>query len=320
MANVFYERRISAARGTDSLAADIMRHLHTRQHLGKAVVICDQPIVMLSAARKQWLKLARTIQRHRSSTLNADKVLKYTHTITRMQHMNFTMREPLQDPNADVFFLSPELATALPPQCLTLYDVIHLPQEQVQFLASALPHEALVVDYDHRTAWNTQKLTPKTVLEAQVGATWEQVLAFLKQHNIEPKNLRATDGRSYERMDDTLDTLLNFSHAFLQTASNFHHALELARPLRVSKSQREEYDAVVLLAHRVQALTSETFSRRFLETYNEDDTLFLYDSVKENLLFDYETLSESINRHRIEGRHSLAEAMTRSPFLKRHAR
>lgn len=230
------------------------------------------------------------------------------------------MREPLQDPNADVFFLSPELATALPPQCLTLYDVIHLPQEQVQFLASALPHEALVVDYDHRTAWNTQKLTPKTVLEAQVGATWEQVLAFLKQHNIEPKNLRATDGRSYERMDDTLDTLLNFSHAFLQTASNFHHALELARPLRVSKSQREEYDAVVLLAHRVQALTSETFSRRFLETYNEDDTLFLYDSVKENLLFDYETLSESINRHRIEGRHSLAEAMTRSPFLKRHAR
>src|SRR5689334_14469482 len=123
MATRYLELRTSSARGTDSLAADIMRHLHSRKTLGKAAVISDQPLVILSAARKQWLKLARTIQKQRSSTLNADKILKYTNTISRMQHMQFTDKSPLEKPDADVYFLKPEPGVLLPLQCWSLYVV-----------------------------------------------------------------------------------------------------------------------------------------------------------------------------------------------------
>src|SRR6476660_4446110 len=95
MTDWYLESRKALARGTDSLAADIMRHLHTRQHLGSAVIICEQPVGMLSAGRKQWLKLSRSLQKQRAGTLNADKILKYTHTITRMQHMGFSAKTPL---------------------------------------------------------------------------------------------------------------------------------------------------------------------------------------------------------------------------------
>ena len=108
MAKCYFELRKRSAKGTDSVAADIMRHLHTRQHLGKVTIITDQPLALLAASRKQWLKLSRTIQKQRSSTLNADKILKYTHTITHMQHLRFTAKDALQDPEADVKKYVPE--------------------------------------------------------------------------------------------------------------------------------------------------------------------------------------------------------------------
>ena len=124
---VYFEQRISSARGTDSVAADVMRHLHARQHLGKAIVLCEgNPVVMLSASRKQWLKLARSIQKQRASTLNADKILKYTHTIARMQRMRFTMKHPLERPDADIYFLRPSQLDTIPANCFTFYLVQHL--------------------------------------------------------------------------------------------------------------------------------------------------------------------------------------------------
>jgi hypothetical protein len=59
MAKCYFELRKQSARGTDSIAADIMRHFHARQHLGKAVIVCDQPVGLLAAARRQWLKMGR---------------------------------------------------------------------------------------------------------------------------------------------------------------------------------------------------------------------------------------------------------------------
>src|SRR5215213_1160346 len=87
MPNAFFELRKQGARGTDSMVADVMRHLYSRQYLGKTLIISEQPMIIFSTARKQWLKLARTIQKQRASTLNAEKLLKYTHTISHMQHM-----------------------------------------------------------------------------------------------------------------------------------------------------------------------------------------------------------------------------------------
>lgn len=309
MGKAYFERRVSAARGTDSMAADIMRHLHARQHLGKVAVICTQPIVMLSACRKQWLKLARTVQRQRSGTLNADKILKYTHTIARMQKMDFTCRTPLQQPDCDVYCLTPEQAAQLPPQCLSIYLTAPVTDAVAASIAKQISGDSLVVDYVHTTPWETYAMAPKSILEERVATEWQRIKTFFNGRGIDPAKLNNGQVQDVDAMDDALDTLLNSSHQFLEIANSFHHSLELARPLHINKHIRLQYDSLALLAHRVQALSPGAFTQRFLETYNEDDTFFLYDSAKDRLAAVGESLVEAVIRHRQAGRHSLANAL-----------
>ena len=309
MATRYVELRKSAARGTDSLAADLMRHLHTRQHLGKTVVICDQSIAMLSAARKQWLKLSRTIQKQRASTLNADKILKFTHTITHMQHMQFTAKVPIEHPEADVYFLEPHELTVMPLHCWNVYLTATLSAEGVAPMISQLPAQALIIDYVHTLPWQKLGLEPKSALEERVGAAWEQVQQFLETYTIDISAVNKAEAHSIERMDDALDTLLGISHQFLQVAGEFQRSLELARPLRIGKKARENYDALILLAHRVQALSPGAFTQHFLEAYNEDDTFFLYDPAKKYLAWTGEGLAEAIARHLAADRKYLARAL-----------
>ena len=309
MAKCYFELRKQSARGSDSIAADMMRHLHTRQHLGRALVICEHPAVVLSAARKQWMKLSRVIQKQRASTLNADKILKYTHTITHMQHMRFTAKTVLEDPDADVYFLRASQLDAAPLQCFSIYLTTTLPATIARFLVEQLPVEALVIDYNQAAPWAELDLQPKRLLETQVHNEWRQTQQFLTDHDITITRLLSGSMQDIEAMDDALDTLLGVSHQFLQYASGFQHSLELARPLRISKDMRQQYDTLSLLAHRVQALTSSAFTQRFLETYNEDDTFFLYDYGRQRLAYADESLADTVSRHARAGRQHLAEAL-----------
>jgi hypothetical protein len=314
---VYFEQRISSARGTDSVAADVMRHLHARQHLGKAIVLCDgNPVVMLSAARKQWLKLSRSIQKQRASTLNADKILKFTHTIARMQRMRFTMKHPLERPDADIYFLRPSQLDSIPANCFTFYLVQHVGTVNARKIAEGLPPDSLLVDYEHTVHWSHYGLVPKKQLEAQVTDQWHIMVNFLKQYDVHPKKLAQAKGTNIDAMDDALDTLLSIGHRFIQTANGFQRALELARPLRMSADLRSQYDTVILLAHRVQALASNTYSQRFLESYFEDDTFFLYDRVREYLLAYGETVAQAVARHRAAKRNALARALSNAAFLR----
>lgn len=301
-------RRTPSTATTEGLAADITRHLYTRQYLGKAIVICSLPIGMVSAARKQWLKLSRTLQRQRSSTLNADKILKYTHGIAHMQRLRFSSKPPIEQPGADVFFLTPEQLQHLPAQCLTIYLSAELSATQLQLVYNQLPQDVLVVDY-MSTGFGVLQLEPKKSLEARVGESWRQVKQFLEQYQIDITQLDKNDMHSVEAMDDALDTLLGVSNRFLGVAGEFQRMLELARPMHINKPLRETYDSFILLAHRVQALTPGAFSRQFLQVYNEDDTFFLYDQGQELLLGFGESLQESHARHVRAGRKHLAEAL-----------
>jgi hypothetical protein len=309
MAKCYFELRNRSARGTDSLAADIMRHLHARQHIGKAVVVCEQPTALLAACRKQWLKLTRVIQKQRSSTLNADKILKYTHTITHMQHMRFTGKTPLEEPDADVYFLDASSLTVTPLHCYTVYTHTRLSLSVAGKIIEQLPAEALFVDYNHRTAWGELGLQSKVMLEQQVVSEWSQIRQFLAGRNIDVAELMKGGMHNIEAMDDALDTLLAASNQFLRAANEFQRALELARPLRVHRKTRQEYDALVLLAYRVQALSPGIFTQHFLESYNEDDTFFLYDVGKRLLVGTGEPLTEAVARHLAAGRVHLAHAL-----------
>lgn len=308
--NIYFElRKMSGVGSTDSLAADMMRHLYTRQYLGKTVVVCEQPVVMLSTARKQWLKLSRSLQRQRSSTINADKILKYTHGIAHMQRLRFSSKIPLEQPNADVFFLEPDQLQTLPAQCLNVYVVARVNASNIEQLLNQLPQDALLTDYSHAISWGDFGLHPKKQLEARVAEEWQQVRQYLNEYGINISALHKNELHNVEAMDDALDILLNASHRFLGVASAFQHTLELARPMRIHKTLREKYDSFILLAHRVQALTPGAFSQQFLQVYNEDDTFFLYDHSHELLLAFGETFEESHARHVRAGRKYLAQAL-----------
>lgn len=310
MPKCYFELRKQSARGSDSIAADIMRHLHTRQHLGSTLIICDQPVIFLSAARKQWLKISRSVQKQRASTLHADKILKYTHTITHMQRMRFTTKQPMVDPEAEVYFISPNALHMAPMQCYTVYFVAGLSAEKtVLRLLDELPGQALIVDYNQTAAWKGLGLQPKRALEEHLHTAWEDMQRFLADQHINIKELLSGSAHNVEAMDNALDTLLGASDVFLQQASSFQRALELARPLRIPKAIRQQYDTLSLLAHRVQALTSTAFTQRFLEIYNEDDTFFLYDRSKKHLVFTSESLAILIARHEKADRPHLAKAL-----------
>lgn len=308
MAKCYFELRKQSAKGTDSIAADIMRHLHARQHLGKAVIVCAQPIPILAAARKQWLKLTRTIQKQRSSTLNADKILKYTHTITHMQHMRFTHKKPLDDPEADVYFLAPDECQTMPAHCFTLYVTEELQTEPIKQIIEQIPAESLIVDYAHQASWASHGLQSKVVLEEQVDSEWGQIKQFLHNRHLPVDDLLHAEQHDVEILDDALDSLLGISHQFLRIANEFQRTLELARPLRVTRALRKQYDVVVLLAYRVQALSPGAFTQHFLETYNEDDTFFLFDVGRQNNL-PPESLQEAIACHLKAGRTNIAAAL-----------
>lgn len=322
MGTTYFEKRVSAARGSDSIAADIMRHLHARQHLGTTIIVCEQPTVMLSAARKQWLKLARNVQKQRASTLNADKILKYTHAITRMQHMRFTMKTPLERPESDIFFLRPDNLEYLPSSCMNAYLVPALSPELATHVADGMAPEGLIIDYDHSLNWNALGLQPKRILEEQVTTEWQKLVTFLGQHEVDPKQLQQSKGtpRYIDVLDDALDELLSISRRFLQAADSFQHMLEIARPLRINKELRDQFDVVILLAHRVQALSPGTFTQRFLETYNEDDTFYLYERVRDYVYGSGESLIDAIMRHRNAGRPHLAQGILNAAFLRSNHR
>lgn len=309
MAKCYFELRKQSAKGTDSVAADIMRHLHTRQHLGKVVVLSDQPVALLAASRKQWLKLSRTIQKQRASTLNADKILKYTHTITHMQHMRFTSKTALQDPEADVYFLSKDDCKTMPLHCYSIYVTCDLPDDIAKHIVEQLPSEALIIDYLHHIRWAALGLQSKVVLEEQVASEWRQVQQLLQSNNIDITSLIQDGFHDIEAMDDALDSLLGISHRFLRIANEFQRALELARPLRIQRGTRQHYDSLVLLAYRVQALSPGAFTQHFLESYNEDDTFFLYDVQRMAFLPTSEPLETAVHRHQTAGRMNLAKAL-----------
>jgi hypothetical protein len=284
------------------VVADIMRHLHARQHLGRAVVVCDEPAELVELAHKQWLKLSRMLQRRRGSATNAVEILKYTYTITQMQHVVFSAQPPHEQPEARVFFVQPQGLKLVPTDCLSIYVTAEMTAKYLARMVAEVSASALVVDYTGEMSVGDFGLRAKTELEAQVIEHWRRVEAFLTAQQIEMHHL-VTAANPTEMMEDALDILLGVSEEFLQIASGFARVLDLARPLRmISKAQRSEYEVFMMLAHRVQTLAPGGFSTRFLDTY-ADDAFFLNDNQTAH------ALAEAIDRQRRAGRLNVARAL-----------
>lgn len=286
-----------------NVMGDVMRHFHARRHLGKAVILCDDPDGLWAIAQKQWLKLSRLIQRERGTATNAVEILKHTYTITQMQHVVFAAASPVEQPEADAYFLAPGARVVLPGNCFSLYVTTEVSTKALARLIAGMPAGSLVVDYTGQVGAGDFGLQPKAALEEAVMSEWRSAVSFLSRQQIHISEL-ADARQQTERMDDALDMLLGVSDEFLDAASRFARALDLARPLRsIGKEQRSQFEVFMLLAHRVQTLAPGGFSVRFLNTY-ADDTFFLSDN-----LWPHESLAELIERQERAGRERIVQGL-----------
>lgn len=270
----YRENRARNNQSMDSMIADIMRHFHARQHLGTAAIITPDPHATLLLATKQWAKLSRALQRRRSRNNNPIEILKYTYTIASMQHLVMSARTPEQDPGAQLYVLYPHQLGQAGLPFTTIYATGPLNAAAVQRAATSLMASGLLVDYSPApasasAAHNAGLFQPRSELEQAAAQAWEKLLDFLAGQNIQ---LRDTLPLVNETMDDAVDHLLGMDVTFLAQAAVFQRALDLARPLiNTPKRQRDQYEAFIMLAHRVQTFASTGFSSQFLHTYASDD-------------------------------------------------
>jgi len=135
------EYSFGANPGTKAIA----RHLYSRMFCGKVVIVAAEPMPTLAALRKQWLKLARKVQRESASTLNATRLYELNQLITRMYTLEFTAKWPQVDYPADVYVVTVEQALQWAPECRTLYIAHDIKTEQQHLITAWMPKGSLVV-------------------------------------------------------------------------------------------------------------------------------------------------------------------------------
>ncbi len=289
----------------ETIVPDLMRHIHARQHLGKAVVLCEEPEAMMGLAEKQWRKLSRVLQRQRTFTTNAVEILKYTYTITQMQHASFTTESVHDNPEAKVYFASADRMPRLSADCLSLYMTASVEASIVDRLVVQLPNLCLLVDYSGQIKTGQPGLELRSELEKSVSKRWHDVKALLTANQIDINRL-LNPAFSTEAIDDAVDELLNRDAEFLALANDFQRRLDLARPLRSTpRAMRDQYEVFIVLAHRVQTFATGSFSPQFLRTY-ANDTFFLHDQLRVG-----ESFAMALQHHEAAGRANIVRAMMR---------
>lgn len=269
----YLETRNITITSNASIAADLAQHLVTRQHLGKAIVICDRPVMNISIMRKFWLRQARSVQRERASTLNAERILQLTHDITRMQRMEFVARQYCDSPASDVFFVTPDQLDEIPASCYSAY-IINAPSTvQLANVINQMPHRSLVVDYSNDPAIHGLPLLPKSQLEQQVPEQWSDLELFFRQHGI---NIQQLIERRYptHNIDLEIDSILDSGNYFLGLAGDFLELLRLAQPTDIPNNQQRQYELVATLYRKVSALTPGLLSQQFVKSLGDEDSSF----------------------------------------------
>jgi hypothetical protein len=133
--------------GANPGTKDLARHLFTRMYCGKVVIIADNPVATLAALRKQWLKLARKVQREAASTLNATRIYELNQLIIKMHTLQFTDKWPQIGYPADVYLITIQQALEWPPEsgCRTFYVTCDTKPEQLHLATSWTNAKGLVV-------------------------------------------------------------------------------------------------------------------------------------------------------------------------------
>lgn len=143
--HLFVEKR--PIKDTLSLSWDLAHHLYSRPLKGKVVIVADEPARLLAAFSKQWYRVLRQVERERSSTLHAQRILALTQKLANIKRVRFVAKTPAAEPQGDVFFVTPEALLNNPPICRTLYVTCPLSDAYQDILTSRMLDHGLVVLY-----------------------------------------------------------------------------------------------------------------------------------------------------------------------------
>lgn len=272
----FIEVKSLPAGPDGSLAIELAKHLQSRQYLGAAVIICADTHAMLSAVRKQWVKATRHLQSLRASTLNTEEILRLTHHVMHMEQMQFLAKPPEHKPGGNVYFVSPSELQTIPAKCASLYITEPCAEAPLQTAIANLANDALVIAYSGSKA--LADLRSKRELEQKVMQQWQRLQAFFGQLHIGNQQLVIGSAA----LDEALDTLLSRSSDFLHRAADLQHAIGLAQPLtHFSPAQQRQFEVIIRLAHRVQALSPGSFNSYLLRAFGDSEatSYFLRDGT-----------------------------------------
>jgi hypothetical protein len=265
-----------------TVGSDLARHLLSRQHVGKTIIVCERPAIFMSVVRKYWFRLTRNLQNERSRTLNAEKILQLTYDITHMQRMNFAAKPFREYPRADVLFLAPDQLEQLPVNCTSLYLLEPIDKDQLRAVLAQLSDRALVIDYTHDRVVANAPLQPKYQLDQLVPEAWDRVEKFFAQHEINIHRL-IEHPHSADADDGVLDRILSVSSQFMRVADDFLELLRLAQPLHTTNSQQQLYDLLAALNRKIYALTPGILSQQFIQSLADDEEQSMHDTATEDL-------------------------------------
>jgi hypothetical protein len=146
MHGLYVERR--SLNGHGSLSWDLAHHMYARSLCGKVAVVTDKPKELLSATRKQWMRIYRQGLNEQASSLNTPRILELIHILANMQSMTFSAKSPDDLLQADVTLATADDFVKIPPVCLTVYVAYAFEREKLHMLTSWMPKGALVVIYE----------------------------------------------------------------------------------------------------------------------------------------------------------------------------
>ncbi len=133
--------------GKNLLSWDLAHHLYLRSPHDKVIVATDKPVELLSATRKQWLRLMRQAMRQRSSTMNAVRSAELTNQVAYMQNLRFSAKRPKDYLDADITFATADDLIKVAPICRTAYITYDIGKEKLHLLTSWMPEGGVVVIY-----------------------------------------------------------------------------------------------------------------------------------------------------------------------------
>jgi hypothetical protein len=134
----------------EKISLDLTRNLPLRCRAGKVLVIDDRPAVLLPVIRKRLMKVAREIERQRSSVLGKEKRMSLQSELDHLQTLTFAVNTAYVAPPADVVFSAPE--HPYPQTYATLYLLASPDPAELSSLLEFLQPGGVIVSYVGWTA------------------------------------------------------------------------------------------------------------------------------------------------------------------------